>query len=64
MGVQSLRGLDIGQVAVVGPNDERLHALQPMPPLLQCKLDSQEFAVADIIVSLRRREKKAQGWSL
>ena len=40
---------------MVGPNNKRmLRALQPMLPLLQGKLDGQELAVADVIVSLWR----------
>ena len=40
---------------MVSPDNKRKgHALQPMPPLLQCELGGQELAVADIIIPLRR----------
>ena len=47
---------------MVGPNNKRmLRALQPMSPLLQGKLDGQELAVADVVVSLRRGQPAGEG---
>ena len=63
-GSQPLGVPDVGQVLVVCPyHDGLLGPLQPVAPLREGGVDSQELPISQVVICLRRQDKKVTGWT-
>ena len=60
-GTEPLRIADVGEVFVVRPDEDGvLGSLQPVPPLLEGRVDGQKFPVTHIIIPLGQGESSGQ----